>query len=225
MAPKGSSPDRRGARRVATLSPGARKGRRQGRGCIAGACIVSPFKGQQPSSGEPPKSRVAKEAEPDSDEEPEPRRSIDDIDRVASLCAIRDLFSRGEAREGLGREDALNALSMALGFGRLGQRIRDGLDNDIRTAVTRRILRNEGSMLLLETRSIEDYDREELKSQLLAAVGSAWTEREMAVRSAARRLGFARTGKRIRDAIASAVNGALRQGKLEAAGTAIRRRK
>ena len=54
-------------------------------------------------------------------------------------------------------------------------------------------------------------------------MGRKWWAREDAIRAAARRLGFARTGNRIRDAFKSAVNGAIRRGLLEYDGQLIRR--
>jgi len=71
--------------------------------------------------------------------------------------------------------------------------------------------------------SIRDFDRDALKAALLAVVGKDWIERDDAIRAAAQRLGFARLGKRIRAAFASAVNGLIRQGRLEYDGSLIRR--
>ena len=71
--------------------------------------------------------------------------------------------------------------------------------------------------------SIRDFDRDALKEALLAVVGTDWIERDDAIRAAAERLGFARLGKRIRAAFASAVNGLIRQGRLEYDGSLIRR--
>ncbi len=48
-------------------------------------------------------------------------------------------------------------------------------------------------------------------------------ERDEAIRVAARRLGFARTGSRIRKAFKSAINGAIRRGLLEYDGILIRK--
>jgi hypothetical protein len=54
-------------------------------------------------------------------------------------------------------------------------------------------------------------------------MGRKWWERDACVRLTARRLGYARTGSRIRDAFKSAINGAIRRGLLEYDGTQIRR--
>ncbi len=74
-----------------------------------------------------------------------------------------------------------------------------------------------------ERASITDLSRDDLKEALLAVVDKTWTERDAAIRAAARHLGFKRTGKRIRKAFASAITGLLRQKKLESAGSQIRR--
>jgi len=56
-------------------------------------------------------------------------------------------------------------------------------------------------------------------------MGRKWWAREDAIRAAARRLGYARTGSRIRDTFKSAINGAIRRGLLEYDGQLIRRTK
>jgi len=71
--------------------------------------------------------------------------------------------------------------------------------------------------------SINDFDRDQLKDTLLEVVGTDWTERDDAIRAAARSLGFKRTGKRIQAAFKSAITGLLRQHRLESDGSEIRR--
>jgi hypothetical protein len=60
---------------------------------------------------------------------------------------------------------------------------------------------------------------------MLAAMGSIWWDREDAIRAAARRLGFRRTGKRITKAFKSAINAAIRRGLLKSEGSQIRKTK
>jgi len=73
-------------------------------------------------------------------------------------------------------------------------------------------------------RSIDDYDRVELKAHFLAALPDGqWVEREEAIRAFARRLGFQRTGALIAKAGRSVINGLLREDRLEAEGSRIRR--
>jgi len=73
-------------------------------------------------------------------------------------------------------------------------------------------------------RSIEDYDRAELKAHFMAALPDGqWVEREEAIRAFARRLGFQRTGALIGKAGRSVINGLLREKRLEAEGSRVRR--
>jgi hypothetical protein len=74
-------------------------------------------------------------------------------------------------------------------------------------------------------RTIDDYSRDELITGLLKGMGKKWWTREDAIRAAAHRLGFRRTGRQIRDAFKSAITGAIRRGLLEYAGDVIRRAK
>ncbi|HLE61828.1 MAG TPA: hypothetical protein VI750_01750, partial [Pyrinomonadaceae bacterium] len=74
-----------------------------------------------------------------------------------------------------------------------------------------------------QTQTINDYAREELISALLKGMGKKWWTRDDAIRAAARRLGFQRTGSHISKAFKSAINGAIRRGLLEGDGPSIRR--
>jgi len=56
-------------------------------------------------------------------------------------------------------------------------------------------------------------------------MGKKWWTRDDAIRAAAHRLGFRRTGRQIRDAFKSAITGAIRLGLLEHNGDSIRRPK
>jgi hypothetical protein len=71
------------------------------------------------------------------------------------------MFSDGEARE---RPAAIGALARELGYQRTGIRIQEELDNALRTAVRRGILLNEHGALRLYARTIEQYERDFLKS-------------------------------------------------------------
>ena len=72
-------------------------------------------------------------------------------------------------------------------------------------------------------RSIEEYKRDELKQVLLAYVTRDWMVRADAIRSAAKHLEFARAGRRIQEALRSAITGLIRQERLEYDGDRIRR--
>ncbi len=71
--------------------------------------------------------------------------------------------------------------------------------------------------------TIDDYSRDELITALLKGMGRKWWTREDAIRAAAHRLGFRRTGWHISKAFKSAINGAIRRGLLEADGRLLRK--
>jgi hypothetical protein len=164
------------------------------------------------------------------DEEPESSRPdrevgrstpIDDLETDDLIGAVRQLFSDGSVRD---RDTAIGDLAGQVGFTRIGSRIRESLDNALRTAVRRGILENNGSGLRTQARSFEEYDRAFLKDQFLASLqGKAWTEREDAVQGFARWMGFRRTGSTIAETARSLINGLIRDERLESDGTRIRR--
>jgi SOS-response transcriptional repressor LexA len=134
---------------------------------------------------------------------------------------IRQLFADGVSLE---RDVAIRELREGLGFERTGPRLREALDNGLRTAVRRGILRNEGGELVKDADSIEGYDRAFLKTQFLASLGGrVWRDRDDAARGFARWLGFKRTGPVIDQTVRSLINGLLREQRLEARGSDIRR--
>ncbi|MEO7369025.1 MAG: hypothetical protein ABIZ36_13800 [Gemmatimonadaceae bacterium] len=145
---------------------------------------------------------------------------IDYSERQDVLVVIRHLFSDGVARI---RARAIPAIARSLGYGRTGARIHNVLNRDIMTAVRRGILVNEGGQLSVNCRSIEHYEREFLKQQLLAALGRTWIPRADAPRLLARWLGFARTGGVIERTTRSLINGLIRTGRVEADAERIRR--
>jgi hypothetical protein len=137
------------------------------------------------------------------------------------ICRVRQLFGDDQDRE---RKEAIDALARDLGYQRTGVRVHEELDNALRTAVRRGILASESGIMRLFVRSIDQYDRDFLKEQFLAPLrGRQWIEREEAVRSFARWMGFRRTGPAIEDTTRSLINGLLREGRLESGGSEIRR--
>lgn len=143
---------------------------------------------------------------------------VDETERDEVLAVIREIFSTGGERD---RETALREISQALGYERLGSRIREVLNRDIRTAVRRGILQNNETQLSLLCRSVQDYERPFLKELFLAAIsqnGRVWLERDEAIRRFARWLGFRRTGRLIDESARSLINGLLRDGSLEKDG-------
>jgi len=141
--------------------------------------------------------------------------NIDQTDRNDVLATIREAFSKGDLRD---RDQAIRDVAYALGYRRLGSRIHDVLSRDIQTAVRRGILDNSGGQHSLLCRYIDRYTRAHLIDTLLSAMGGTWQTRDEAIITAARHLDFRRTGRNIKTAFKSAINGALRRGLLERDG-------
>ena len=74
-----------------------------------------------------------------------------------------------------------------------------------------------------ETRTIEEYNRDQLKEALLSCLSREWGRRSDAIRGAAKSLGFSRAGRRIQESMRSAITGLIRQGLVEYDGDRIRR--
>jgi hypothetical protein len=64
-----------------------------------------------------------------------------------------------------------------------------------------------------------------LISTVLKGMGRKWWTRDDAIRAAAHYLGFHRTGRQIREAFKSAINGAIRRALLEYDANRVRRPK
>ena len=94
----------------------------------------------------------------------------------------------------------------------------------IRTAVRRDILIRAAEGLSAKTRSIDDYQLDDLVNHVTAYMGGTWWEREELVRATARYLGFRRTGDRIVKAFKSAINAAIRRNLLEYEGSRVRKK-
>jgi len=166
------------------------------------------------------KKKPKKECTSHSNKEDSPLR-IDETEQNDVLCTIRQMFSEGLE---LTREEAFRKIAKELGYDRVGSKIEEILDSDIRTAVKRGILENERGTLKILCKTIEGYDREFLKDQFLASIGRAWVERDEAVRAFTRFMGFRRAGEKIQDTVRSLINGLLREDRLESDGQLIRRK-
>jgi hypothetical protein len=157
------------------------------------------------------------------------RTDIGDFSREDLLAAIRKVFTGGEASGVVDRDTAIRLVARQLGFEHVGSRVREAVDNALRTAAHRLLVAADGGLLTLATRNIEEYiapppDRfVRLRKYLAAAMGPGWMEQDDAIRAAANHLGFQRTGKNIVSTFESAINSALRRGELERDGTRIRR--
>lgn len=168
------------------------------------------------------------------DDEPEPvparpraatpteRSSSEDLDDGETMCALRSALA--EASEPLPRDDLVRAAARALGYSRTSAKLAEALDDAIRRAVRRGIASNERGALALATRSIEDYERDTLKTQVLAVLRAqrVWVPREDVPRLLARWLGFSRTGARIVEATQSVLRGLVRSGDLQSQDGAVR---
>jgi AIPR protein/Abortive infection phage resistance protein N-terminal domain len=137
------------------------------------------------------------------------------------ICNVRQVFRGSEARS---REDVAAALQTFLVNPPANYPLREELDSVIRTAVRRNILESRGDGLALGTRSIIDYRRDFLSDQFVASLpGRGWTERDEGVRRFAIWLGFRRISPFIDGAARSVISGLVRDGRLEARGSLIRR--
>jgi hypothetical protein len=166
------------------------------------------------------RKKAKKERNPHSNNEDNSVR-IDETEQNDVLCKIRQMFSEGLE---LSRELAFKKIAKELGYDRVGSKIEETLDSDIRTAVKRGILENERGTLKILCKTIEGYEREFLKDQFLASIGRPWVEREEAVRAFTRFMGFRRAGEKIQDTVRSLINGLLREDRLESDGQMIRRK-
>jgi len=122
------------------------------------------------------------------------------------------------------RDTALRDIACALGYQRLGTRIRQGLSADFMAAVRRGIVVNESGNYRLGFRSFADCPRDALKDAFESAIGRAWTGREEAVRAFARWAGFGRVGDVIDQTARSLINGLIREGRVETNGPELIRR-
>jgi hypothetical protein len=142
-------------------------------------------------------------------------------EREDLICQVRQYFGGVVSQS---RDVAIKELAISVGYLRTGKRIRESIDNALRTAVRRGILFNKAGELSLATGSVEQYERAFLKDQFLAALeGYAWVEREDSIRAFARWLGFSRTGSKISETARSLISVLLREKRLEADGPWIRR--
>ena len=151
----------------------------------------------------------------------EPSRPISIIEREEVLCTIRKVFGDGAERD---RDTALRDIAYALGYQRLGTRIREELSADFMAAVRRGIVVNERGDYRLGFRSFAEYPRDTLKEAFESAIGRAWVTREDVIRAFARRTGFARVGEVIDQTARSLINGLIREGRVEADGPDLIRR-
>ncbi|MDP1612930.1 MAG: type ISP restriction/modification enzyme [Sulfuritalea sp.] len=144
-----------------------------------------------------------------------------ELDDAASMAALREVLRLAD--EPLARKALIQRAAHALGYQRTGPKIAVALDDAVRRAVRRGIAVSERGTFHLLTRNIGDYERDFLKTQLLACLGRDWVERKDLARRLARWLGFARTGATIEATVKSLVTSLLRNGVLQRRGTEVHR--
>lgn len=149
------------------------------------------------------------------------RRSIFDFDRPEVMAMIREVMTEA-GKEGLTRAELIYEVAHRLGFARVGSRVHDSIDGDIRAATRRGIVMTNGGRIYVDCRVITDYPRNLLQDYLLTVMGSTWWTQTDAIRDTARHLGFRRTGSAITDAFKSAISGLIRQGRIERDGERVR---
>lgn len=195
--------------------PGGGAGQRTGNKKSGGGRKQNKAAGIAPAD-KPPQSKAPSKHEPQ-----ESKRSIDDISWEEVLCAVRRVFADGAVRD---RETAIREVARELGFERVGPNIRTDMETALNTASKRYIIETHDGLSRRCTGSIDDYHREFLKKTLLGVMGAVWWERDQAIHAAARSLGFARTGPKIRQAFKSALTGLIRQGQVETGNDGFIRR-
>lgn len=154
--------------------------------------------------------------------------SIDDLDKNDLMAVLRETL---EAHGPCDRDTCIRQAAYHLGYQRAGTKVAQAMDNAIRTARRRGVvLPEDGDDLLHLNRAsiaeMEADDRSFLKDQFLAALsqqGKVWIERDESARLLARWLGLRRTSAQAQDIVRSLINGLLREQRLEAEGSCIRR--
>jgi len=117
--------------------------------------------------------------------------------------------------EGMPRDEFIRMVATELGYERTSKNVAKSIDNSLRAASQRGIIYTDQGRVFKDCRSITDYPGDMLKKTLLSVIGRTWTDREEAITLTARHLGFERTGKKIKQALKSAITGLLRQDELE----------
>ena len=141
------------------------------------------------------------------------RVTIDDFGTDEVMAAFRQAC-RG--RSEMERDELLKRASERLGFQRLGPAIREVLRGHLRAAIRRKIVVSNGSTVQAETVTIDDYHHDELIGSLQSVMrkGAVYSRQEV-TENLARHLGFIRVTDAVREAVKSAINGAIRREVIE----------
>jgi hypothetical protein len=114
------------------------------------------------------------------------------------------------------RDEYIKAVSVAMGYGRLGEKIEAKLRNHLMAAVRRKILASRDKVVWLETPTMADYERADLERCVCAVMrkGKAY-ERDEVYLAASRRVGFSRLTDTVVAPIKSAIRRLVRKGIIE----------
>ncbi len=152
-------------------------------------------------------------------------RSPEEISQEEILVTIRQIFSRYDKGKGIEREEALRMIASELGYARLGYRARGRIEKEMVAASRRNIVRGERGIVFAETKTIDDYSRDDLKRFLLAVMARKWWQQDKAIKAVSSYLGFRKMTESINNSFRSAINGLLRQNLLERDGENLRERR
>jgi hypothetical protein len=141
-------------------------------------------------------------------------------DLDTALIALRRIL---KTTGSLSHDDLLHQLCTELGFKRLGPRLNKELSSVITTAGRRGIVQTIQGEIHLDWHTYHEAPRDVQKTVFLAALGRTWVTRDDAMTLAARYGGFARVSPPMQALFGSLINGLLRERRLEASGTRIRR--
>jgi hypothetical protein len=162
----------------------------------------------------------AASGENDADEEPSSHpRPIEDFDTDEVMAAFRQA-ARGQGWQE--RPELLKAVSLLLGYQRIGPRVRESLKGHLRAAIRRKIIEADGELVHACAATMDQYDLEDLRDTLCSVMrpGREY-ERQEVIHAVARHLGFVRVTDTVLAPIKSAINSAIRHGILGYEGDRI----
>ena len=149
--------------------------------------------------------------------DPKPAEAVagaepESTDRNSVMFLIRLVFGHGGVRD---QETALRQLSAALGYQRLGSKVREVLDRDLQTARRRGILSEENGQLQLATITHQTVLQEQVKTEFLAVMSRSWATREETHQFFARFLGFNGTDPALEQTAHSLIECLIQEGRIQ----------
>ena len=135
------------------------------------------------------------------------------------MAAIRQA-ARGQGW--IEREDLMKQVAADFGYKRIGSKIKKTLKGHMRAAIRRQIIEADGPEVRAFTRSINDYERDELRDVLSNVMRKSKVyDRQDIITAATHYLGFRRVTQSVRQAFKSAITSAIRQNILDYNGQEI----